>query len=79
MIASFSALAQSSAPCVSEHLIYELVFLDEMKGAAWSDLQRWWLQACIHILEKVWDDRLQEGHYPSRDRFLGNCALDANY
>jgi hypothetical protein len=38
-----------------------------------------WLQAFIHILEKVWDHRLQEGHYPSRDRFLGNCALDANY
>jgi hypothetical protein len=38
-----------------------------------------WLQAFILILEKAWDHRLQEGHYPSRDRFLGNCALDANY
>jgi hypothetical protein len=79
MIASFSALAQSSAPYVSEHLIHELVFLEEMKGAAWPDLHSRWLQACIHILETVWDHWLQEGHYPSRNRFLGNCAHDANF
>jgi hypothetical protein len=69
----------SGARHVSEHLIHELVFLDEMKGAAWPDLQRRWLQACVHILEKMWEHRLQEGHYPSRERFLANCALDADY
>jgi hypothetical protein len=64
---------------VSEFLIHELVFINEMKGAAWPDLQRQWLQACCHVLEKAWEQRLGEGHYPSREQFLGNCALDADY
>jgi hypothetical protein len=64
---------------VSKFLIHELVFINEMKGATWPDLQRQWLQACCHVLEKEWEQRLCEGHYPSREQFLGNCTLDADY
>jgi hypothetical protein len=49
-----------------------------IQGSPCPDIQCQFLQAAINILEKIWEQRLFKGHYPTWEWYVRDCTFDAD-